>query len=119
VRIEGKTEKKNIKIIIRAKKGTKGQGQASSSLRPVPMALPLHALFVSLLLLIALSADHAHAAVVRHGRHRWHKRHAVRVTGKRFPLIKHHRPKFKPGPWKQAHATFYEGGSGSFGIYER
>jgi hypothetical protein len=27
----------------------------------------------------------------------------------------HHRPSFKPGPWKQARATFYEGGSGTFG----
>lgn len=29
----------------------------------------------------------------------------------------HHRPKFKPGPWKQAYATFYQGGSQSFGKY--
>ncbi|KAL6273626.1 hypothetical protein ACE6H2_024318 [Prunus campanulata] len=27
----------------------------------------------------------------------------------------HHRPKFAPGAWKHAHATFYEGGSGTFG----
>ncbi|KAL6138495.1 hypothetical protein ACLB2K_063777 [Fragaria x ananassa] len=26
----------------------------------------------------------------------------------------HHRTSFRPGPWKHAHATFYEGGSGSF-----
>lgn len=31
-------------------------------------------------------------------------------------------PKFKPGRWKHAHATFYEGGSGTFGknsFYDR
>lgn len=28
----------------------------------------------------------------------------------------HHRPKFAPGAWKHAHATFYEGGSGTFGM---
>ncbi|XP_021817303.1 expansin-A9-like isoform X2 [Prunus avium] len=34
-----------------------------------------------------------------------------------FPehAIAHHRPRFTAGPWKQAHATFYEGGSGTFG----
>ncbi|TXG58420.1 hypothetical protein EZV62_016249 [Acer yangbiense] len=29
--------------------------------------------------------------------------------------IRKHRPNFKPGPWKQAHATFYEGHTGTFG----
>ncbi|KAI5355570.1 hypothetical protein L3X38_008465 [Prunus dulcis] len=34
-----------------------------------------------------------------------------------FPdhAIAHRRPRFTAGPWKQAHATFYEGGSGTFG----
>ncbi|OMO73720.1 Expansin [Corchorus olitorius] len=26
-----------------------------------------------------------------------------------------HKPPFKPGPWKEAHATFYEGGAGTYG----
>jgi len=29
--------------------------------------------------------------------------------------IRKHRPLFKPTVWKQAHATFYEGGSETFG----
>ncbi|GKV46345.1 hypothetical protein SLEP1_g53332 [Rubroshorea leprosula] len=40
-------------------------------------------------------------------------RHAVAASQVAGP--KHHRKPFKPGPWKQAHATFYEGGSGTFG----
>ncbi|XP_061336380.1 expansin-A16-like, partial [Gastrolobium bilobum] len=35
--------------------------------------------------------------------------HRVGVTRK------HHRPKFSPSQWKEAHATFYEGNSGTFG----
>jgi len=68
------------------------------------MASPLQALSVSLLLLIAVLPHNANAWK-RGGHH-----HAERAT-----LLKHHRPKFKPGPWKQASATFYEGGSGTFG----
>lgn len=107
--------KRKISTYIRAKKEPI-KGPASHRLLCVPMALPLHALSVSLLLLITVLSDDAHAAVVRHGHHRWHKRHAMRGRGKRFNLLKHHRPKFKPGPWTKAHATFYEGGSGSFGM---
>ncbi|XVE96574.1 hypothetical protein REPUB_Repub02eG0234500 [Reevesia pubescens] len=29
-------------------------------------------------------------------------------------VVRKGRPPFKPGPWNQAHATFYEGGSGTF-----
>jgi len=69
------------------------------------MSSPIHVLSVSLLLLIA---------VLPHDANAWksggHDHHAARAT-----LPKHHRPKFKPGPWKQAFATFYEGGSGTFG----
>ncbi|KAJ0083905.1 hypothetical protein Patl1_30261 [Pistacia atlantica] len=36
------------------------------------------------------------------------------TTHARSP-VKHHRPNFKPGPWKRAHATFYEGDTRSFG----
>ncbi|KAK4583075.1 hypothetical protein RGQ29_026024 [Quercus rubra] len=72
------------------------------------MALPLQVLSASLLLLIAVPDIYA---TVHHGVH-----HAVGSRAHhRIVLPKHHRPKFKPGPWKQAHATFYEGGPGSFG----
>lgn len=74
-----------------------------------PMALPLSVLLVSLLLLIAVPDIYA---TFHHGVH-----HAVGSRAHhRIVLPKHHRPKFKPGPWKQAHATFYEGGPGSFGM---
>ncbi|EEF42862.1 expansin-A4 [Ricinus communis] len=74
------------------------------------MALPLRALsatLLSLLLAIAL-ADYCHAHSVHHaiGRHGHHFK---------SPTLKHHRPKFKPGPWIKAHATFYDGSSTSFG----
>ncbi|GAV71096.1 Pollen_allerg_1 domain-containing protein/DPBB_1 domain-containing protein, partial [Cephalotus follicularis] len=61
------------------------------------MASTLQALALTLLLIALVMHDcHAHGNLVvphKHG----------------------HRPNFKPGPWKQAHATFYDGGSGSFG----
>ncbi|EOY07988.1 PREDICTED: expansin-A9 [Theobroma cacao] len=42
--------------------------------------------------------------------------HVVRRVGNPVVSLKHKgRPPFKPGPWKQGHATFYEGGSGTFG----
>ncbi|KAF2307467.1 hypothetical protein GH714_028950 [Hevea brasiliensis] len=41
--------------------------------------------------------------------------HAVGRHSQRVQPVKHHKPKFKPGPWSKAHATFYEGGTGSFG----
>lgn len=73
------------------------------------MALPLSVLLVSLLLLIAVPDIYA---TFHHGVH-----HAVGSRAHhRIVIPKHHRPKFKPGPWKQAHATFYEGGPGSFGM---
>jgi len=37
----------------------------------------------------------------------------VGVKAERF--LKAHRPAFQPGPWKQAHATFYEGDTKTFG----
>ena len=44
--------------------------------------------------------------------------HVLRRVGRRIvsPKHRHGRPPFKPGPWNQAHATFYEGGSGTFGM---
>ncbi|KAJ8754132.1 hypothetical protein K2173_002030 [Erythroxylum novogranatense] len=42
--------------------------------------------------------------------------HAIgRQNHVKTPPAKHHKPPFKPGPWKKARATFYEGGSGTFG----
>lgn len=37
------------------------------------------------------------------------------VGSHHHPRKRNPRPRFQPGPWKQAHATFYEGGSGTFG----
>jgi hypothetical protein len=79
----------------------------------ISMALPLQVLSVSLLLLIVLPDVLATAPLRVRG---YGAHHAVRVRGHRIQLPKHHRPKFKPGPWKQAHATFYEGGSGTYGM---
>lgn len=95
-----KIKKREKEKLYKRKKQEKGR---HPSIR-VRMASPLQAFSVSLLLLIAL--PHDANAWKRGGRH-----HAGRAT-----LPKHHRPKFKPGPWKQASATFYEGGSGTFGI---
>lgn len=33
--------------------------------------------------------------------------------GQAPPQPKHHKPPFRPGPWKPAHATFYGGSDGS------
>ncbi|XWS55900.1 hypothetical protein CRYUN_Cryun09bG0039700 [Craigia yunnanensis] len=43
--------------------------------------------------------------------------HVVRRVGNRVvsPKRRDGKPPFKPGPWMQAHATFYEGGSETFG----
>ena len=67
------------------------------------------ATLLSLLLAIAL-ADYCHANIhsVSHAIGRQGLAHDV-------PHVKHHRPKFKPGPWIKAHATFYDGGPTSFG----
>ncbi|KAM7254742.1 hypothetical protein ACFE04_019983 [Oxalis oulophora] len=62
------------------------------------MALPLRILFV-ILLVKALVINECQA------------------KGPTVVIQKHigHKPKFQASPWKRAHATFYEGGSGSFG----
>ncbi|CAJ1891363.1 unnamed protein product [Sphenostylis stenocarpa] len=67
------------------------------------MAFPLGALATTTwLFLVAFSLPNVHAAHNHVG--------SIKKVS-----IKRHRPIFKPGPWKQAHATFYEGGSGTFG----
>ncbi|KAJ9181509.1 hypothetical protein P3X46_009633 [Hevea brasiliensis] len=72
------------------------------------MASPLRALSVSatlLLLVIALASCEAKLSAY----------HAVGRVGQNVQPVKEHKPKFKPGPWTKGHATFYEGGTGSFG----
>lgn len=70
------------------------------------MALPLRALLVLIFVVFAGFLDHVDA---------WGRRkQPVRYRRPVLPR-KHHRPNFKPGPWTPAHATFYEGGSGTFG----
>lgn len=67
-------------------------------------ALPIKTVsFILLILASKLLECHANAQHAL-GRHY----HSVVHT-------KHHKPKFKCGPWKKAHATFYEGNSASFG----
>ena len=62
------------------------------------MEFPLGALLtLSMIFLVAFTLPNVHANV------------------NRIPKPHHAHPKFIPGPWKQAHATFYEGGSGTFG----
>ncbi|PKI57632.1 hypothetical protein CRG98_021960 [Punica granatum] len=41
--------------------------------------------------------------------------HHFHLSKRSLAKAQHHRPKFQPGPWKQAFATFYQGGSGTFG----
>ncbi|KAI4300357.1 hypothetical protein L6164_033745 [Bauhinia variegata] len=70
------------------------------------MPFPLRSLLGSIFLFFLTAIPFVHAS--------W-KHVALRGHG---PLIKpepHHRPKFVPGPLKQAHASFYEGGFGTFG----
>lgn len=84
------------------------------------MAFPSGALILSsslMLILVAFPVPDVHANSWRHA--------APNVAGgggnirnKAQASSKHHRPKFQPSPWKDAHATFYEGDSGSFGIYQ-
>uniref|UniRef100_A0A5B7B355 Expansin n=1 Tax=Davidia involucrata TaxID=16924 RepID=A0A5B7B355_DAVIN len=69
------------------------------------MALPLRGLLPLSLLLLLLVVPDVHANTKIHPIWRGHKSPAMPV--------KHHRPKFKPGPWKCAHATFYGGADGS------
>ncbi|KAL5546054.1 hypothetical protein UlMin_005741 [Ulmus minor] len=83
------------------------------------MALPLRALLGLLLLLVLVLSDYVNANLhLRNGQrvaHHHHTGRGQRGHGKLALHLKHHRPKFKPGPWTHAHATFYEGGSGTFG----
>lgn len=83
------------------------------------MASPLKALSVTLLLL-AIALTHCHAYQGARGRHYPAGKHSTdHAIGRHYhhvALPKRHRPKFNPGPWTNAHATFYSGGSGTFGI---
>ncbi|XP_022925799.1 expansin-A9-like [Cucurbita moschata] len=74
-------------------------------------SFPSTCLLASLLSLLLLIMAHAHAAASM-GHRPYAKAH--RELGARL-VKKHNRPPFKPGPWKRARATFYEGGPGTFG----
>lgn len=67
-------------------------------------ALPLRALLGPILLCLLFLPDHVHVSA------------ADRVLLKAEQDHDRVGPKFKPGPWKHAHATCYEGGSGTFGM---
>ncbi|KAH0971500.1 hypothetical protein GBA52_023656 [Prunus armeniaca] len=65
--------------------------------------LPFQALLGSLLFFLLLLPDHVHVFA------------ANRVLLGDEEAHDKAGPRFKPSPWKRAHATFYEGGSGTFG----
>ncbi|KAI5561070.1 hypothetical protein BDE02_16G088700 [Populus trichocarpa] len=78
------------------------------------MASPLKSILATLLLLaIALPDCQAKSKPSLIGKQAIH--HAIGRQANHIELPKRHKPKFRPGPWKKAHATFYEGGSGTFG----
>ncbi|KAM5559680.1 expansin-A9-like [Rosa sericea] len=77
------------------------------------MAPVFHGLLGSLLLVLPLLPHYVHANA-------W--KNVGKYTGagsrshdKLHVVGRSHRPRFATGPWKHAHATFYEGGSGTFG----
>ena len=80
------------------------------------MASPLKPMLATLLLLaIAFPNCQAKSKPSLSGKQAIH--HAIGRQALDIELPKrHYKPKFQPGPWKEAHATFYEGGSGTFGM---
>ncbi|CAL5387711.1 unnamed protein product [Camellia sinensis] len=69
------------------------------------MVWRLQALLQSFLLLLVLVLPHVHANS---------NNHPVWSAHKSLVWVpKHHRPRFKPGPWRNAHATFYGAADGS------
>lgn len=79
------------------------------------MANPLGALMTSSLLFLVVFAlpNHVHAEINTSWKHA--APNNVGGADKTVPIHQH--TPFTPGQWKQAYATFYEGGSGTFGIY--
>ncbi|KAJ1418922.1 RlpA-like protein, double-psi beta-barrel domain [Sesbania bispinosa] len=76
------------------------------------MAFPSEALVtLALLFLVAFPLPDVHANASSSWRYAAHNI----VGNNKVVTPNRHRPKFTAGPWKQAHATFYEGGSGTFG----
>uniref|UniRef100_A0A199UA76 Expansin n=1 Tax=Manihot esculenta TaxID=3983 RepID=A0A199UA76_MANES len=73
------------------------------------MASPLGALSAMLLLLVVALAKNCEATAMHSAIH------AVRRHGHKLKPIKQNKSKFKSGPWRKAHATFYGGGTDSFG----
>ncbi|KAJ6968676.1 hypothetical protein NC653_036605 [Populus alba x Populus x berolinensis] len=79
------------------------------------MASPLKPMLATLLLLaIAFPHCQAKSKPSLSGKQAIH--HAIGRQAHDIELPKRHKPKFQSGPWKEAHATFYEGGSGTFVI---
>ncbi|CAK9320116.1 unnamed protein product [Citrullus colocynthis] len=77
------------------------------------LSLSTQGLWASLLIVLSHVISHSNAAASLRRLPPYAK--ARRQLGGAQFIKKHHRPPFKPGPWKHAHATFYEGGSGTFG----
>ncbi|RDX86523.1 Expansin-A9, partial [Mucuna pruriens] len=77
------------------------------------MAFPLGAIVTSsLLFLVAFLLPNVHAKTSYSWKHA--ANNMPQRRDKKEDLDRRH-PPFRPGPWKKAHATFYEGGSGTFG----
>lgn len=78
------------------------------------MASVFHALLGSILLLVLpLLPQYVHAFAWQ-----WDRDTGAGAgsKGKIHLVGRNHRPRFVAGPWKHAHATCYEGSSGTFGM---
>ncbi|XP_027349160.1 expansin-A9-like [Abrus precatorius] len=77
------------------------------------MAFPLGALMTSsLFFLVAFALPNVHANISSSWRYAAHNNVG---RDNKMVNLEHNHPVFGPGPWRLAHATFYEGGSGTFG----
>lgn len=80
------------------------------------MASLFPALLGSLLLVLPVLPHYVHASEWKKVGYNAAVRGGARSDDKLHVVARNHRPRFVNGPWKHAHATFYEGGSGTFGM---
>lgn len=80
------------------------------------MASLFQALLGSLLLVLPVLPHYVHASEWKKVGYHAAVRGGARSDDKLHVVARNHRPRFVNGPWKHAHATFYEGGAGTFGM---